>query len=137
MAWARRQRTAASRALHPAGRIYVDRSARPELESLPGFAAGGGPGANRRRAASGIGRDDRDDDRVSAQQLGRDDDERLAALEGWFDPRVVHVLEALPPNTLTRIALRGLHQVPGLDAAIARHPRARIDQRARFSPPGD
>ena len=69
--------------------------------------------------------------------LRRDDDERLAALEGWFDPRVVHVLEALPPNTLTRIALRGLHQVPGLDSAIARHPRARIDQRARFSPPGD
>jgi len=61
----------------------------------------------------------------------------LGSLEGWFDPSVVLLLETLPPNTLTRIAMRGVHAVPGLNEAIARHPRAVIDQRARFVPPRD
>jgi uncharacterized protein (TIGR02996 family) len=67
----------------------------------------------------------------------RDDAGALASLEGWFDPSVVLLLETLPANTLTRIAMRGMHAAPGLNEAIARHPRAVIDQRARFVPPRD
>jgi uncharacterized protein (TIGR02996 family) len=71
----------------------------------------------------------------TALALRRDDHGQLASLEGWFDPSVVHLLETLPADTLTRVALRGMHHVPGLPEALARHPRAVIDQRARIRPP--
>jgi len=70
----------------------------------------------------------------TALALRRDAHGALASLEGWFDPSVVQLLETLPPNTLTRVALRGMHHVPGLPEALARHPRAVIDQRARIRP---